>query len=189
MRCPLTILVLLAVAAPCLAQDPFSSLEMRIQATQNVNQNILHDHWHPGRGMKASLVTPFYFGDWGISLGVHRFDARSDVPGFGALWISSDWGVRLPFGYRFALTPAVGIGNYRMSFDDAVTTFSGESSESDFVSSASLRASLRIGRDWFLFGQAERLLVQTRPLMELWFASAGVGYQMEAGRLLKAILE
>ncbi len=186
---PLTILVLLAVAAPCVAQDPFSSLEIRVQATQNVNQNILHDHWHSGRGMKASLITPFYFGDWGISLGVHRFDTRSDVPGFGALWISSDWGVKLPLGYRFALTPMIGIGNYRMSFDTAVTTFSGESSESDFVSSASLQASLRINRKWFLFGQAEYLRVQTRPLIQLWFGSAGIGYQMETGRLLKAILE
>lgn len=189
MKYTLAILPLTFITVSCLAQVPFSRLALRIQGTQNVNQSRLHDYWHPASGMKVSASTPFYTGDWEVSLGIHRFNNSTDVPGFGALWISSGWALKVPVTHRMMLNPGISIGNYRMSFDESVTGYSGEQSESDFVSSIGVLASLDLGRRWFVFSQAEYLRVQTQPLMHLWFVSAGVGVQMDMGRILQTLLE
>lgn len=189
MRHTLAILILICLAAPSLAQEPFSGLEFRIQGTRNVNRTLLHDYWHPAAGAKLSIATPFYAGDWEIHLGVHRYNATADAPGFGVLWISSGWGINIPLTDRITLKPGLGAGNYRMSFDEPVTGYSGEQSESDFAGNVGMLMALSIGRKWFVFSQAEYLRVQTRPLMHLWFISAGIGLQVNTGEFLKTFLE
>ncbi len=76
-----------------------------------------------------------------------------------------------------------------MSFDESVTQYAGERRESDFVGSLGLVASLDISREWFLFGQAEYLRVQTHPLMHLWFLSVGLGLRINTGKFLQTFLE
>ena len=189
MRHTLAILTLILVAADCLAQAPFSRLEFRVQGTHNVNRSLLHDYWHPASGIKMSATTPFYAGEWEVNLGIHRFNGSAEVPGFGALWISSGWRLKIPVTHRINLKPGIGFGNYRMSFDESGTGYSGERRESDFVGSIGVLASLDVGRRWFLFGQAEYLRVQTQPLMRLWFISAGIGLHVNTGKLLQTLLE
>ncbi len=189
MRHLLAILSLMLITADCLSQAPFSRLEFRVQGTHNVNRSLLHDYWHPASGVKMSAATPFYAGDWEVNLAVHRFNGSAGVPGFGALWISSGWGLTIPVTHRIRLKPGIGIGNYRMSFDESGTGYSGERRESDFVGSIGLLASLNIGRRWFLFSQAEYLRVQIQPLMHLWFLSMGIGLEMNMGNLLQTLLE
>ena len=189
MKYILSALFLTLSATSSLAQSPFSRVQFRIQGTQNINRTHLHDYWHRARGLKISLATPFYVGHWEINLGIHRFDASADVPGFGALWLSSGWGVTVPVNSRIRLTPVLGAGNYQMSFDESVEGFSGESTESDFAGSLGVMASVDLGRNWFGFGQAEYLRIQTQPLMHLWFISVGVGREIETGRLIKFFLE
>ncbi len=188
-RYTLVILTLILITADCLAQAPFSRLELRIQGTQNVNRNLLHNYWHPASGVKVSAATPFYAGDWEVNLGVHRFNGSAEAPGFGALWISSGWRLKIPVTTRIRLKPGIGFGNYRMSFDESVTGYSGERRESDFVGSIGMLASLDVGRRWFLFGQAEYLRIQTQPLMRLWFISAGIGLKVNTGKFLQTLLE
>jgi len=185
----LTTLVLILAAVPGFAQAPFSTLEFRTLGSLNINQSLLHTRWHPARGIKWSIATPFYAGDWDINLGIHRFDASADVPGFRALWISSGWGFEVPVHTRITLKQVIRIGNYRMSFDDASTSFSGESSESDFVGSAGVLGSFKFSHKWFLFAETEYLRVQTQPLMHLWFTSAGIGYRIQTGKTVKTFLE
>ncbi len=189
MRRTIGTLILLFATANSLAQDPFSKLEIRVRGTQNVNRTILHENWHPARGVKISLGTPFYAGEWELSLGIHRFNASSDVPGFGALWISSNWGIRIPIGSRFHLKPALAIGNYRMSFDDSGLGFRGENNESEFVGSTEIMGTFEFVRNWFLFGGVEYLRIQTTPLMRLWFSSVGIGVQIPSTGRMKKILE
>ncbi|MCY4205046.1 MAG: hypothetical protein OXE92_04890 [Bacteroidetes bacterium] len=189
MRYILTTLALVLITSSSSAQAPFSNLEFRIQGSHNVNRSRLYDNWHPASGMKLSVSTPFYTGDWEMSLGFHRFNASTDVPGFGALWISSGWGLKIPVHTRITIRPIIHIGNYRMSFDDSATTYSGESSESDFVGGARILTSFNISRKWFLFGETEYLRVQTQPLMHLLFISVGVGFQVQTGNFVKIFLE
>lgn len=177
------------ITADGLAQAPFSRLELRVRGTHNVNRNLLHQYWHPASGLILSAATPFYAGDWEANVGVHRFNGSAGVPGFGALWISSGWRIKIPVTTRIRLNPGIGLGNYRMSFDESVTSYSGERRESDFVGNIGVLASLDLGRQWFLFGQAEYLRVQTRPLMRLWFISVGIGLQVNTGEFLKTLLE
>ncbi len=189
MRRTIGTLILLFVTATSLAQAAFSSLELRVQGTQNVNRTILHENWHSARGVKISLGTPFYAGDWELNLGLHRFNASTDVPGFGALWINSGWGIRIPVGNWLILKPTLGIGNYRMSFDDSGLGFRGENNESEFVGSVEILGSVEFIHNWFLFGGVEYLQVQTTPLMRLWFASVGVGVQIPSTGRMKDFLE
>lgn len=182
-------LLLILIEVPSYAQAPFSRLDLSVRAVQNVNRTVLHEYWQPAKGIKISIATPFYAGDWEVHFGVHRFNASTDAPGFGALWISSGWGIRIPLGDQIILKPSVAIGNYRMSFDDSGTRYSGESSESDFVGSMGLMLSYTIGKTWYVFGQSEYLRIQTQPLMHLWFVSAGIGIQVPSGNLVQTLLE
>ena len=188
MRVALFTLIFIASAASCLAQTPFSELDIRIQGTQNVNRTVLHENWKPARGWKFSLSTPFYAGDWEIHLGIHRFNASSPTPGFGVLWISSGWGNKIPVTRRITLHPSIAIGNYRMSFDDSGLESLSESNESDFVASVAILISFDIGDKWFLFGAADYLRIQTYPLMRLWFTSAGIGFRLQTGRRIQTFL-
>ena len=174
---------------PSFAQDPFSELELRVHGTQNVRHNFQEDPWNLARGMKVSLGTPFYAGQWDVTIGIHRFHSSGKVPGFGALWISSAWHPMVSLSPRVTLKPTIGIGNYRMSFDDAGSRFSGESNESDFVSNLGLMITYDLNQQWFVFTEAEYLRVQTQPLMHLWFCSVGVGFRWKALEFVKTILE
>ena len=189
MRRTLLTLLLILIGAPSHAQAPFSRLDFSVRAVQNVNRSALHEYWQPAKGIQVSIATPFYAGDWEVHLGVHRFNASADVPGFGALRISSGWGLRIPLRYGIALRPAVTLGNYRMSFDDSGTRYSGESSESDFVGSLGVMLTYTVGKTWYVFGQSEYLRIQTQPLMHLWFVSAGIGIQVPSGKLVQTLLE
>lgn len=182
-------LTLLVGSVPCVAQDPFSELEFHLQGSQNLGPNVLDGQWQMGRGAKVSVSTPFYLGNWDMNFAIHRFNALSDVPGFGALWVSSGWGINVRLHPRLTIKPSLSIGNYRMSFDDSTTTFSGESSESDFVGSLAMLISFDVGRRWFLYSQAEYLMVQTTPRINLWFLSTGIGFRVPTGKHIKAILE
>ncbi len=184
-----TALTLFAISLPCDAQDPFSQIEIRLQGSLNMGAADLQEYWQLARGGKLSIGTPFYAGDWGVSLAIHRFNPSSDVPGFGALWIGSWWGINIDAHPKVSVKPMIGIGNYRMSFDDSATTFSGESSESDFVGNLGMLILFDAGRRWFVFSEAEYLTVQTSPRMNLWFLSAGIGLRIKSGEVLKALLE
>ena len=185
----LSTLFLVLSTVPSFAQAPFSRLQFLIQGGQNINRTYLHDYWHRASGLKVSLATPFYAGHWEVGLGIHRFDASANVPGFGALWISSGWGFTIPVTDRIHLTPVLGAGNYQMSFDESGGGFSGENTESDFAGSLGLMASVYLSRNWFGFTQAEYLRIQTQPLMHLWLISVGIGRESDAGRLIKIFLE
>ena len=189
MKRTLSTLILSLTAIAGFAQEPFSTLELRIQGSRNLNRNILHERWHPASGAKLSVSTPFYAGEWEMNFGFHRFNASTNVPGFGALWINSGWRARIPVHAKVALKPAISIGNYRMSFDDSAFTYAGESSESDFAGSIAMLASLDLSRQWFVFGEAEYLRIQTSPRMHLWFASIGFGFRIQSGKLARTFLE
>lgn len=189
MRGILCILILIVISLPCFAQDPFSELEIRVHATQNVKHNFQEYQWNLARGVKASLGTPFYAGQWDVTIAIHRFHSSGGVPGFGALWISSAWYPMVSLHPSVTIKPMIGVGNYRMSFDDTVTSFSGESSESEFVGHLGMMISFDISQKWFIFTDLEYLRVQTQPLMHLWFCSAGIGFRWKASELIKTILE
>jgi len=182
-------LTLMAICLPCSAQDPFSELEFRFQGSQNVGPNDLRGYWQLARGGKVSVSTPFYAGNWDLSIAIHRFNASSEVPGFGALWIGSGWGINFSVHPKVTVRPMIGIGNYRMSFDDSAITFSGESSESDFARNLGMVISFDTGHRWFVFSQAEYLVVHTKPRLNLWFLSIGIGLRMPSGEFIRAILK
>ena len=185
----LVTLVLVAWAVQSRAQAPFSTVEFHVLATSNINRNLLHDYWRPGRGAAISLATPFYWGIMDAGATVHRYSALGDAPGFGAFWVFVGWSAELQPAGPLALRYGFRLGNYRMSFDGAETAFPGTSTESDLALSGGVALSVAISSTWVIFTRADYLRVHTTPLMRLWYASAGLAVRLPAGRRWRAILE
>ncbi len=189
MRPVLLVLCLLAGALQVQAQAPFSTLEFQVLTTSNVNRNLLHEYWRPGRGGTITLATPFYWGITETGATIHRYNAARDVPGFGAFWVFAGWSVDWRLKSTIAVRPGLRLGNYRMSFDGAETTFAGVSTESDLVLSGGVAISAAIGPTWGVSARADYLRVHTTPLLRLWYVSGGLAVRIPAGRRLRALLE
>ena len=189
MQRALIVMVLMAEASLLQAQEPFSTLELHVLATSNLNRNLLHNYWHPGRGGAISLATPFYWGIMDVGATVHRYNASENVPGFGAVWVYAGWSAELQLPGPLSLRPGVRLGNYHMSFDDAEITFSGTSAESDLVLSSGLALNASINRTWMIFTRADYLRVHTAPLLRLWYMSVGLAVHLPAGRRWRTLLE
>ena len=173
--------VLLPLAAPSFGQAPFSVIDLHFHWTQDVSQWPLHQHWQPGRGAEFGLTMPFYAGDFEIGGTVHRYAARSDVPGFAALWVYAGWGGHLSWGDNLSVFATGRLGNYFMSFDDAEETYAGTAAESELALGAGAGLSLRVAGPVWVYGRIDHVRVMTLPAMQLWYASGGVRVRVRAG--------
>ena len=47
------------------AQEPqaFDSLEIGLQYLTNINRNVFHDFYEPGKSIEGFVEMPFYYGD------------------------------------------------------------------------------------------------------------------------------
>lgn len=157
-----------------MAQEPFSTVELQVQVARNVNRSLLHEYWEPGVGGAASASTPFYLGYLEFGGALHRYNAATDVPGFGALWLYGGWGMHANVATRLKLEAGLHLGNYRMSFDSAGTEFSGTITESELVLGTSVRAALRLTGPVSVFAALRGLSVRTAPRMALWYGATGI---------------
>ena len=187
--CVLTITFSLAISQPVGAQEPFSKIDLQLQATVNVNRNQFHEFWRQGRGGALSLSTPFYWGILEMGAVIHRYDAAADVPGFGVLWIfaglSAEWKLLGPI----KIQPGIRLGNYQMSFDDANTTYSGLATESDFTMSTGLALRINLTNSFALSVRADHVRVHTEPMLRFWYTSGGMSLTIPAGRRWRALWE
>ena len=98
-----------------------------------------------------------------------------------ALLLFAGWGWHYQWR-RFATVQATArLGNYRMSFDGAEDTYAGVSAESELAYGAGGGLSLRVAGPVSLYGRVDRLRVQTRPVLDLWYVSAGLRVRLRAG--------
>ena len=189
-QCVLVMLALgLGVHKALLAQEPFSTIGVQVHATKNINRTHFHEYWKPGRGGGVTLTTPFYRGILDMGAIVHRYATTTDVPGFGVTWVhaglSTDWSVSKALSIR----PGLHLGLYRMSFDDAETTFSGEATESDLTMSTGMAMHLSITEHLAVFARIDYIRVHTEPLLHYWYASSGVALEFAAGRKWRSLWE
>ena len=187
----LTCLILLGMTAPPgQAQqptEPFSTVELRLAGTRNINHNFLHEFWNPGSGGEATLATPFYLGFIEIGTAVHRYEAKQEVPGFAALWLYAGWGLGVDVTDRIRLEGSGRIGNYHMSFDSG-SEFTGVINESELALMVQSRLSVRpVGRV-SLFVSGSYLQAYTFLRLKLWYVTAGLSYRVNSSEWLKGFL-
>ena len=176
-------LILLGMTAhPVQAQqptEPFSTVDLRLAGTRNINRNFLHEFWKPGGGVEATLATPFYLGFIEIGTAVHRYEAEQDVPGFGALWLYAGWGLGMDVADRIRLEGSGRIGNYHMSFDTG----------SELALMVQSRLAVRPVGSVSVFVSGSYLQVYTFLRLKLWYVTAGLSYRLNTSEWLKGFLK
>ncbi len=174
-------LAVLCMTAPARAQAPFSAIDLQFHWTNDVSRSPLHQNWRPGRGAAIGIAMPFYKGDFELGGTIHRYSARSDVPGFAALLLYAGWGIHVSWREFVSLFGTARLGNYRMSFDGAEDTFAGVSTESELAVGVGGGLSWRVAGPVSVYGRLDRLRVQTLPVLDLWYVSAGLSFRLRAG--------
>ena len=184
-------LILFGVSAhPGQAQkrsEPFSTLELRLAGTTNINRNFLHEFWKPGGGVDATLATPFYLGFLEFGTAVHRYDAEQEVPGFGALWLYAGWGLGADVTDRIRLEGSGRIGNYHMSFDEG-SEFTGVINESELALMLHTRLAVRPAGPVSVFVSGSYLQAYTFLRLKLWYVTAGLSYRLSSPEWVKELL-
>ena len=186
---PLLFLVQVGLIGTAAAQEPFSQVGIEVGATVNMNRNSFHEYWKAGRGGGLTLTTPFYWGTLEMGTTVHRYRARTEVTGFGVAWAYA--GLRK--GWRLteavSVQPGLRLGIYRMSFDDAKTSFSGVATESDLTLGTSMAVRYALKKFLLAFARVDYVRVHTRPLLHFWYVSSGIAFDIGAGRAWRTFWE
>ena len=91
--------------------NPFDSLEISLQLTQNVNHNTFHEFYESKNGGKASFNTPFYWGNVQASFKLMPFIARRENnANFIILQPDIKWGKNIYLSDKITWFNSVGIG-------------------------------------------------------------------------------
>ena len=171
------------------SQDAFSRIGLDFHATANVNQTTFHEFWRSGRGGGLTLTTPFYWGQLDIGTTVHRYHAKTEVPGFGVVWayagLNNNWSLLR----RVVVQPGLRLGLYRMSFDDAETSFYGVANETDLAVSAGLAVHFALWDHIAVFARIDHLRIHTEPSLSFWYLSSGMAFDVAAGKRWRTFWE
>ena len=190
--CLLLFILALTPLLPAQAQqrtEPFSTVDLRVNGTSNVNRNFLHAFWKPGTGVDGSIATPFYLGFIEFGGAIHRYNADRDVPGFGALWLYAGWGLGADVADRLRLESSARIGNYRMTFDTAETEFAGVANESELAMMVNARVAVRMVGPVSVYVSGSYMQAYTFIRLKLWYASAGLSFRLTTPDGLKDFLQ
>lgn len=167
---------------------PFSTLEVALGGTTNLNETTFHEYWRPGQGAELSLSTLFYVGEAEAGAALHRYDAHADVPRFDALFAFVGWGVALQPVPWIGWYNGLRVGNYRMAFEDD-TDFPGVRNESELTLALHSRLDLSPGRGWTIFGGATLQQTYTFIRLRYVYATGGIRYAFETPAWLQTFLK
>ncbi len=185
------LIVLGMTAHPGQAQpltEPFSTVDLRLGVTRNINHTFLHEFWKPGGGLDATITTPFYLGFLEIGTAVHRYEADQDVPGFAALWLYAGWGLGVDLTDRIRLEGSGRMGNYHMSFDSG-SEFTGVINESELALMVQSRLAVRPTGSLSVFVSGSYLQAYTFLRLKLWYVTTGLSYRVDTSQWLKGFLK
>ena len=189
-RCGLLLLFLgFGITGIAHSQDAFSRIGLHVHATANLDRTAFHEFWRSGRGGGLTVTTPFYWGQLDVGATVHRYHAKTDVPGFGVVWTYAGLNNRWPMSKNVTVQPGLRLGLYRMSFDDAESTFRGTANESDLALSAGLALHYALLGHLAAFVRFDFLRIHTEPSLSFWYASSGLAVDLAAGKRWRAFWE
>jgi hypothetical protein len=154
------------------AQTAYSSLDIGIQGSVNINKNRFHEFWQSEPVTDIYAVTPFYAGFLKIGISINEY---SGTPEYEAYFPYLAWGFQVPDSSLLAWINSIKVGNYLMQFGDYETNETKtDESELGLMVSTGLsfilykRIRINVSLDYFR--------VYTRYPIELTYLSAGLSY-------------
>jgi hypothetical protein len=187
----LTMIILIGFATEeSLAQaEPFSYVELSLNAHQNVATNdVFYEFFGSGYGAGAGLRTPFYIGTAEIGLQWHKYRTNLvSVPQMTAFFFYAGWGYPLRVG-PVEITPGFRLGNYRMMFE-MDNAFKSELDESEFTTALTARTQLALGMRASLHAEASRITVYTYNRLYYTYLGAGISYRLPTSSGLREALK
>lgn len=167
--------------------QPFETVEVLVAGSTNLNRNFLHTFWTPEPGGEVVVALPFYAGQIEGGAVLHRYEDKvPEVPRFHAVLGYVGWGVVVQ-GRGLRWYNGVRLGIYRMAFDED-TPFPGVRTESELTVGMQSRLHVAVARGLSVQVAGGYLKTYTNLRLNLWHASAGLGYRVAAPEWLKRVL-
>ena len=186
------------------AQEPqaFDSLQIGLKYTANINRNIFHDFYEPGKGIEGFVEMPFYYGDIQAAVqilsysakkkGLTLIEAKGKVQGFHGIFTHLKWGKQYSLPYGVGWFTGIGIG--LCAFLPNKPTWSDPYQVAHFTEtelSASLNSHLSypIYQNWTMRLEGSYNRIFTYKQIDLAYFSIGIGYSFATPKWIKVFLE
>ena len=170
-------------------ESPFEKIKIGIQYTNNFNRNIFHNTWHPSGGIKGFFETPFYIGRTQFGLKLMNFNTKDlNIPEFFSWFVYGGWGIEFRTLKLLRLYSGLNIGSFQMNFEKEDVE-QGLKSESELGIEFMVRLSFQIFKNANLNIEGSYLRIFTNKKINLYYASAGFDYSLNAPDWLKDLLK
>ena len=194
------------------AQEPqaFDSLQIGLKYTANINRNIFHDFYEPGKGIEGFVEMPFYYGDIQTAVQVLSYSAKKkglpsspslrsrvnsakgEVQGFHGIFTHLKWGKQYSLPCRMGWFTGIGIGlcaflpnNPTWSDPYEVAHFT----ETELSASLNSHLSYPIYQNWTMRLEGSYNRIFTYKQIDLAYFSIGIGYSFATPKWIKVFLE
>ena len=178
------------------AAHPFNFIEISIQLIQNVNLNNFHDFYKPRNGIRASITTPFYWGDVQASLQVLPFSNNGQsYADFTKIQPNLKWGKNIYLSDNITWFNSVGFGINIFYFSDKKilstdeVLFFIEKTESEIGFSYSSRLSHSLNKNIHFNLEISNDIIFTYKKINLIDIGIGMSYSIKTPNWIKLILE
>jgi hypothetical protein len=185
---PLALVLLLLLALPSRAAEPFSRLAVTLQGAGHLATDELGEYWTPRPAAGGGLSAPVGFGTLRAGLLYQSFTADAgEVAGYDSryLWLGWELGLPLPGGLELAL--GLRSGSYRMDFDDP-TLQETLRVETELATGVGGGLAWRGPGGLLLRGELLRLTLHTYHPSHFWLAALGVGWEAELPGTVREVL-
>ena len=178
------------------AVHPFNCIEISIQLIQNINRNNFHDFYKPRNGIRASITTPFYWGDVQASLQVLPFaNNGQSYADFTKIQPNLKWGKDIYLSDNITWFNSVGFGINIFYFSDKKilstdeVLFFIEKTESEIGFSYSSRLSHSLNKNIHFNLEISNDIIFTYKKINLVDIHIGVACLIKTPKWIKLILE
>jgi len=186
------------------AQEPraFDSLQIGLKYTANINRNIFHDFYEPGKGIEGFVEMPFYYGNIQAAVQIVFYsakkkvmpsnEAKGKVQGFHGIFTHLKWGKQYSLPCRMGWFTGIGIGlcaflpNKPTWLDPyEVAHFT----ETELSASLNSYLSYPIYQNWTMRFEGSYNRIFTYKPIDLAYFSIGIGYSFATPKWIRVFLE
>ena len=175
-------------------KQAFDSLEIGLQYIANINRNVFHDFYEPGKGIEGFVEMPFYYGDITVAIQALSYSAekKSRVQGFHGVSTNLKWGKQYSLPYRVRWFTGIGVGLY--AFLPGNPTWSApykvaHFTETELCAGLNSHLSYSIYKNWTMRFEGSYNRIFTYKPIDLAYFSVGIGYSFATPKWMKIFLE
>ena len=169
-------LCLLYLHGELFAQKAYSTVEIGIDGSWNINKNRFHQFWQVEPVPGLFFITPAPRGYYVVGLSRHVYHGS---PSYTAYFPNTGWGMALPVFSFLSWDNRVKIGNYFMLFGDYETNET-KNVESELGLTIETGFRISVSEKICIHTSLEYFRIYTRHPIELLFLSTGISYRFDA---------